>query len=95
MEYFKKLFFIKILFSFVVLDALLWIELCPHKRDVKLEHLAPENVTLFGKRDFAKMPLRRHARLEWALSPMTGDLIKSGKSGHTGRRLPCEDGGRN
>ena len=37
----------------------------------------------------------RHARLEWALSPMTGDLIKSGKSGHIGRRLPCEDGGRN
>ena len=95
MEFFKKLFFSKTSFSLVVLAALLWIELCPHERDAKLEHLGPEKVTLFGKRVFAKMSLRRHVRLEWALSPMTGVLIKSRKSGHIGRRLPCEDGGRN
>ena len=76
-----------------LLSLLLCCGLCPHKRDVKLEHLAHENVTLLGKRDFAKMPLRRHARFEWALR--AGVLIKSSRSGHIGRRLPCEDEGRN
>ena len=62
-----------------LLSSLLCCGFCPHKRDVKLEHLAHENVTLLGKRDFAKMPLRRHARFEWALR--AGVLIKSSRSG--------------
>ena len=61
------------------MSSLLCCGFCPHKRDVKLEHLAHENVTLLGKRDFAKMPLRRHARFDWALR--AGVLIKSSRSG--------------